>query len=241
MLYTPRRLSSTGAKVSKPARKQRAKTSPAPGDRAQTVAERTMADIVEVATEEFAREGLSGGRIDEIAARTRTSKRMIYYYFGSKEDLYLAVLEGAYRRLRSVELGLDLDAKRPEEALRQLIRKTFDHHHANLDVVRLIMNENLHYGAYLKRSNVIRKLNVPAIDVAKRILERGEKAGVFRAGVDPIDLHMTISALIFHHAGNRHSFSTVFNVDMTSEAAIQRRGEVVADVVLAWLAKPRKG
>jgi AcrR family transcriptional regulator len=200
-----------------------------------------MADIVEVATEEFARDGLSGARIDEIAARTRTSKRMIYYYFGGKEDLYLVVLEAAYRRLRSVELGLDLEAKRPEQALRQLVRSTFDHHHANLDVVRLIMNENLHYGAYLKKSKVISKLNVPAIEVAKRILERGEKAGVFRQGIDPIDLHMTMSALIFHHVANRHSFSTVFNVDMTSDAAIQRRGEAVADVVLAWVGRPRKG
>jgi AcrR family transcriptional regulator len=224
----------------KPVKKPRRNPSPARGQPVQTVAERTMADILEVATEEFAREGLSGARIDEIAARTRTSKRMIYYHFGSKEGLYLAVLEAAYRRLRSVELGLDLEARRPDEALRQLVHSTFDHHHANPDAVRLIMNENLHSGAYLKKSNVIRKLNVPAIDAIKRILERGEKAGLFRPQIDPIDLHMTISALSFHHVANRHSFSIVFNVDMTSDAAIQRRGEAVSDLILAWVGRPRK-
>jgi AcrR family transcriptional regulator len=219
---------------------QQRKTSAVRGDPVQTVAERTMADIMEVATEAFAREGLSGARIDEIAARTRTSKRMIYYHFGSKEALYLAVLEAAYRRLRSVELALDLEAKRPDQALRQLVRSTFDHHHANPDTVRIIMNENLHYGAYIRKSNVIQKLNVPAIDATKRILERGEKDGVFRRGIDPIELHMTISALSFHHVANRYSFAAVFDVDMSSKAAIQRRGEVVADLILAWVARPGK-
>jgi AcrR family transcriptional regulator len=225
--------------VPKIAHKQRRKA-PAAGEPVQTVAERTMADIMEVATEAFAREGLSGARIDEIAARTRTSKRMIYYHFGGKEALYLAVLEAAYRRLRSVELGLDLEARRPDLALRQLVRSTFDHHHANPDTVRIIMNENLHYGAYIRKSSVIQKLNVPAIDATKRILERGEKDGLFRRGIDPIELHMTISALSFHHVANRYSFSSVFNIDMSSKAAIERRGEVVADLILAWVARPQK-
>ena len=222
------------------AKKQHSKSAAAGYELVQTVAERTMADIMEVATEAFAREGLSGARIDEIAARTRTSKRMIYYHFGSKEALYLAVLEAACRRLRSVELGLDLEAMRPDEALRQLVRSTFDHHHANPDTVRIIMNENLHYGAYIKKSSVIQKLNVPAIDATKRILERGEKDGLFRRGIDPIELHMTISALSFHHVANRYSFSSVFNIDMTSKPAIQRRAEVVADLVLAWVGRSRK-
>ena len=230
----------TSVTVPKVAQKQRGTIPPARGERVQTVAERTMADIMNVATEEFAREGLSGARIDEIAARTRTSKRMIYYHFGSKEALYLAVLEAAYRRLRSVELGLDLEASRPDQALRQLIRNTFEHHHANPDTVRIIMNENLHYGAYIKKSRVIQKLNVPAIDATKRILERGEKDGLFRRGIDPIELHMTISALSFHHVANRYSFSSVFNVDMSSTAAIQGRSDVVADLILAWVARPQK-
>jgi AcrR family transcriptional regulator len=228
--------------VPKIAKQQRGKAAPARGERVQTVAERTMADIMEVATDAFAREGLSGARIDEIAARTRTSKRMIYYHFGSKEALYLAVLEAAYRKLRSVELALDLEATRPDLALRQLVRSTFDHHHAHPDTVRIIMNENLHSGAYIKKSSVIQKLNVPAIDATRRILERGEKDGLFRRGIDPIELHMTISALSFHHVANRYSFSSVFNVDMTSKAAIQRRGEVIADLILAWVSRPgRRG
>jgi hypothetical protein len=98
------------------------------------------------------------------------------------------------------------------------------------------MNENLHNGPYIKKSSVIQKLNVPAIDATKRILERGS----FPPGIDPIELHMTISALSFHHVANRYSFSSVFNIDMTSKAAIQRRAEVVADLVLAWVERPRK-
>ena len=229
------------AKVQNAAKKPGTQVPALRGEPVQTVAERTMADILEVATEEFAREGLSGARIDEIAARTRTSKRMIYYHFGGKDALYLAVLEAAYRRLRSVELGLDIEAAPPAEALRQLVRRTFEHHHAHPDTVRIIMNENLLYGAYLKKSQVIRKLNVPAIDASKRILERGQKEGVFRTGIDPIELHMTISALSFHHVANRYSFSSVFNVDMASKAAIQRRAEIVADMVLAWVGRPSRG
>jgi hypothetical protein len=117
---------------------------------------------------------------------------------------------------------------------------TFEHHHANPDTVRIIMNENLHKGAYITKSSVIQKLNVPAIDATKRILERGEKDGSFPPGIDPIELHMTISALSFHHVANRYSFSSVFNIDMTSKATIQRRAEVVADLVLAWVERPRK-
>jgi AcrR family transcriptional regulator len=227
--------------VPKIAKQPRSKVFIARHEQVQTVAERTMADILEVATEAFAREGLSGARIDEIAARTKTSKRMIYYHFGSKEALYLVVLEAAYRRLRSVELGLDLETSKPDEALRQLVRRTFDHHHANPDTVRIIMNENLHNGAYIRKSSVIQKLNVPAIDATKRILDRGEKDGLFRRGIDPIELHMTISALSFHHVANRYSFSIVFNIDMTSKAAVQRRGDAVADLILAWVERPRKG
>src|SRR5450830_167486 len=119
---------------------------------------RTMAGILEVATAEFASKGLSGARIDEIAAATRTSKRMIYYYFGSKEGLYIAVLEDAYRRMRSIEAELHLEDLAPEDALRRLVEFTFDHHHNNQYFVRLVMNENMERGAYLAQSKSIQQL-----------------------------------------------------------------------------------
>ena len=158
---------------------------------------RTMAGILEVATAEFASKGLSGARIDEIAAATQTSKRMIYYYFGSKEGLYVAVLEGSYRRMRSIEAQLQLENLAPEAALRRLVEFTFDHHCGNPDYIRLVMTENMERGAYLAQSKSIQALNVPAIEAIRKLYDRGVAAGVFRPGLEPIDLHASISALTF--------------------------------------------
>ena len=195
--------------------------------------ERTKADILAIAVEEFAAKGLSGARIDEIAARTRTSKLMIYYYFGGKEELYLSALEEVYRRFRNIETGLDLDHLSPELALRSLVGFTFDHHHAHPDYIRLIMNENLHNGVYLRRSAIIQELNVPAIDAIRRILDRGVEEGLFRPGIDPVDLHMTISALCFFNVSNRHTFGTIFKKDMESSEALAGRRASISDIILA--------
>ena len=126
-------------------------------------AEQSLADILKVATAEFADKGLSGARIDEIAAATRTSKRMIYYHFSGKEGLYLAVLEESYRRIREIEMQLHLEDLAPEDALRKLVAFTFDYQHDNEDFIRLVMNENMHRGEYLAQSKTIQQLNMPAI------------------------------------------------------------------------------
>src|SRR5947199_4448544 len=167
-------------------------------------AARTRNEILEVATAEFAAQGFAGARVDEIAARTRTSKRMIYYYFGSKEGLYIAVLEDAYRNIRNIEHDLNVDHLSPEQALRELVSFTFDRHQHNPAFVRLVMNENLHSGKYIAQSQNIPRLNVPAIDTIRRIVERGKKTGAFRQNIDPTDLHMSISALCFYSVSNRH-------------------------------------
>ena len=132
---------------------------------------RTMAEILQVATHEFADKGLTGARIDEIAAATRTSKRMIYYYFGSKDGLYLAVLEEAYRRMRSIEADLHLADLAPVEALKTLVEFTYDHHRDNEDFIRLVMSENIQRAEYLRRSERIRELNVKAIDSIRELYE----------------------------------------------------------------------
>jgi len=195
--------------------------------------EQTKRDIIDVATEEFASKGLAGARIDEIAAKTRTSKRMLYYYFGSKEGLYVAVLEQAYRNIRHIEHDLDVDHLTPERALAELTRFTFDRHAENPAFVRLVCNENLHYGRFVQQSARIQSLNVPAIDTIRRIVERGKRAGSFRSDVDPVDLHMTISALCFYNVSNRYTFSTIFKADMTSPAAQAARRESVVGTVVA--------
>jgi len=200
-------------------------------------AEKSLADILEVATAEFADKGLAGARIDEIAAATRTSKRMIYYHFESKEALYIAVLEAAYRRIRAIEAELHLEDLAPEDALRKLVAFTFDYQHDNEPFIRLVMNENMHRGEYLARSSIIQDLNVPAIDAVSRVYQRGLDAGVFRRDVDPIDLHMSISALCFFNVANRYTFSLIFKRDLTSPAALRARRDSVVEMVVRYLRK----
>ncbi len=196
--------------------------------------EGTRRNIVEVATQEFADKGLSGARVDEIAARTKTSKRMIYYYFGGKEGLYIAVLEETYRRIRNLEATLDLAQKAPEEALRVLVAFTFDYYVAHPELVRLVMNENMLNGIYLSRSKTIQRLNVTVIDAMRDLLARGQRDGTFRHDLDPVELHMTISALGFFNVANRSTFSTIFKLDMTSPKALAQRREQVVDTVLRY-------
>lgn len=199
--------------------------------------QRTMANIVEVATKEFADKGLSGARIDEIAALTHTSKRMIYYYFASKEGLYVAVLEEAYRRIRSIEATLNLDDLEPEAALRKLVGFTFDYQLANPDFIRLVMTENIHNGEFLAQSKTIQQLNVPVINAVKAVYDRGVKAGVFRRGLDAVELHMSISALCFFNVANRHTFALIFKRDMTDPAAMEGRRKNIVEMLARYVRK----
>jgi AcrR family transcriptional regulator len=202
--------------------------------------ETTQQNIIEVATREFARNGLSGARVDEIAANTACSKRMIYYYFGDKEGLYLKVLEEAYRRVRSIESTLDLDHLEPRRALQALVEFTFDHHHSNDDFIRLVMIENIHHGEYLERSSVIQELNAGAIDVLERLYRRGLRCGAFRPGLSALDLHWQISALCFFNVSNRATFSKIFRYDLESEAALVRLRKRVCDTILRYVLKNPK-
>jgi AcrR family transcriptional regulator len=197
--------------------------------------DRTSQNILEVATKEFADKGLSGARIDEIAALTQTSKRMIYYYFGSKEGLYVAVLENAYKRIREIEAELHLDDLPPMEAIRRLVEFTFDYEVGNPDFIRLVMTENINNGEFMAQSNVIQSLNTPAISGLTRVYERGCKAGVFRKGIDPVELHMSISALCFFTVSNRHTFSMIFKRDLKSPAVQAMRRASIVDMVVRYL------
>lgn len=196
-----------------------------------------MAGILDVATKEFAEKGLSGGRIDEIAAATKTSKRMIYYYFGSKEGLYVRVLEEAYGRIRSIESGLQLDGLEPEVAMRVLVGFTFDYQLASPDFIRLVMNENMHKGEFLAQSKHIQQLNAPAINSVTTVYDRGVKAGVFRSDVDPVDLHMSISALCFFNVSNQHTFSLIFKHALDCAETIATRRANIVEMILRFIAK----
>ena len=188
-------------------------------------------DILRVALAEFSEHGLSGTRIDEISAKTKTSKRMIYYYFGSKEDLYRLVLESAYLEVRKGEESLELDHMPPLDALKKLVSFTFDHHSRHPDFIRLVMIENIHHGDYLRQSKIIRDLNVTAISKLDDIYQRGLKEKIFRPGVTPLQIHWQISALSFFNVSNRVTFSMIFGDQLFSKSGQASLRESVVDLI----------
>ena len=197
--------------------------------------EAVKADILQAAMAEFGEKGLAGARVDDIAAATRTSKRMIYYYFGSKEGLYLTALETAYRRVRQLEHGLQLDDLPPIEALRCLVTVTFDHHLGNESYIRMVMTENINRGRYLAQSPCIQELNRPAITLLRGIYQRGVASGAFRPGLDPAEIHANISALAFFNVSNRHTFGLIFHIDNQSPAYLAMRRETVVQTILRYV------
>jgi AcrR family transcriptional regulator len=192
-------------------------------------------DILAAAREAFVENGFSGARVDDIATRTATSKRMIYYYFGDKRGLYAAVLEQAYAGIRQRELKLDLTALSPVEALTQLTGQTFDYHANNPDFVRLVMVENIHHAQHIAASEKIAKLNLTAIDTVRGIYERGVATGHFRRDLDPLDIHLTISALAFYNVSNRATIRALFQHDMGESGALGRRRQHVVETVLRFV------
>lgn len=197
--------------------------------------EQTRAEILQIAADEFAEHGFAGARVDRIAAQMRTTKRMIYYYFGSKEDLYLEVLERAYAAIRRAEQEIDVDHLDPIAAIRRLAELTFDHHEAHPSFLRLVSIENIHRAEHLRRSSQIANLNVPAIDLIARILERGYASGAFVRRVDAIDLHMMISAFCVFRVSNQHTFGVIFDRDLTSPHLRDRYRTMLADMVVSYL------
>lgn len=198
-------------------------------------AERTYEDIIKVATKEFAQHGLSGGRVDDIAEKTRTTKRMIYYYFGSKEGLYTAVLTKAYAGIRNLEKNLRLEDAEPEAAIRRLVDFTFDYHEEHTEFVRLVMIENIHRAEYLIKSDAARNQNSAAIDALVQVLRRGFASGIFKRKIDPIDLHMLISAFCFFRSSNRYTFGSIFQRDFSKPKLRQAHKRLIADAIIALL------
>jgi len=197
--------------------------------------ERTMAEILTIATSEFAAKGLAGARIDEIAAATRTSKRMIYYYFGSKEGLYVAVLEAAYSRMRKIEADLHLSDLDPAIALQRLVEFTYDHHQGNEDFIRLVMSENVQRGEYLAQSQEIQKLNGSALQTVQEVYDRGVQQGTFKKGLTPLEIHSAISALTFFNVSNRHTFGLIFNGKSAQGKAQTLKKSQVVELINAYV------
>jgi AcrR family transcriptional regulator len=213
-------------------------TAPEPRRELQRDAERTRAEVLSVATEVFAESGYSGARVDEIAQRTRTTKRMIYYYFGGKEQLYLAVLENAYRGIRDAEQKLQVDHVDPVVAMRRLAELTFDHHLDHQAFIRLVSIENIHRGEYIGQLDSLRTLSQPATSLLDEILERGREQGAFRCDVDALDVHIVISSYCVFQVANRHTFGFLFGVDFTELSQRAHLRRMIGDVVVGWLTTP---
>ena len=197
--------------------------------------ERTREEILEVAAREFADRGYAGGRVDEIAEQTRTTKRMIYYYYGSKEQLFVAVLERAYAEIRAAEQTIDVDHLEPAAAIRRLAELTFDHQESHPDFSRLVSIENIHRAGHIAQRDDFAGQNSPAIELIERILERGRADGTFTREIDAVDLHMMISAFCVFRMANRHTFGAIFDRDLTDPALRDHYRRMLGDMVVDYL------
>lgn len=197
--------------------------------------EANRARILAAAADEFASRGYEGASMDAIAARTHTTRALINYYFGAKERLYIAVLEQAYAGIRDAEAALDLEGLPPAEAIRRVVEFTYNYYVGHQSYVRLVVAENQAKGRHLRKSKAMRTLNRPIIELLSRVIDRGQRDGRFRRGVDPVEVHKAIAALGIFNVSNQYTFGAIFQREMGAKGDVQRRCEVVAEMILAYL------
>jgi len=200
-------------------------------------ADRSQRQILDAALAEFAEHGLGGARMDRIAERAAVNKRLIYYYFDSKESLFLAVLERAYEGIRGEEQELNLTQVEPVEAVRRLIAFTWNYYIEHPEFLTLLNSENLHRARHLKQSTKVPAMHSPLVQTLARVLERGHKSGLFRAGVDPVQLYISIAGLSYFYLGNNYTLSTIFNRPLLGAKAKVERLSHMTDLVLGYLVR----
>jgi AcrR family transcriptional regulator len=193
--------------------------------------------ILKAATAEFARHGLGGARVDRIAERAGANKRMLYYYYGNKEALFLAVMEASYARIRNAERSLKLGETDPVEGIRRLVEFTWAYYLKNPEFLTLLNSENLHQARHIKRSRDIPAMHSPFVATIEDLLKRGVKAGQFRRGVDAVQLYISIASLSYFYQSNRHTLSTVFARDLFAPKHRAERLKHMVELVLGYLRK----
>jgi AcrR family transcriptional regulator len=206
-----------------------------PRDSRTRDADRTQQSILRAAMAEFAESGLGGARMESIAERAGINKRLIYYYFGSKEALFLSALETTYADIREAERELKLESLSPTDAVRRLVSFTWDHYLKHPEFLTLLNNENLHRAKHLKTSKRIREMNSPLVQLLGEVLERGRREGVFRGGVDPVHLYISIAGLAYFYLSNNPTLSTIFARDLMSPKALAERLSHITEVVMGYL------
>lgn len=192
----------------------------------------TRDSILAAAVRVFAERGLSGGRINLISRAARSNDRMIYYYFGSKEKLFIQVLEKIYRDMTAAESELKLESADPVRALEQIVAFTMNHYLAHPEMITLLNNENLHKGKHVSKSKTMKDLSSPALDLMERVYRRGVEQGVFRAGVPPLHIYLSILALNYFYVSNRYTLSAFLGLDLMGEDNLTAWRSWVADMVL---------
>ncbi len=201
--------------------------------------ERTRARILDAATDEFTKHGLGGARVDRIAKRAGTNERMLYYYFISKDQLFLTVLENVYIKLAEAERALELGHLDPVDAITKLVQFIWNYYIAHPEFISLINSENLHEAKYLRKSRKLAQLVSPVQDNIREIVQRGQEAGVFRGGIDPAEVYITLVALNYYYLSNRHTLSTVLARDLMSPVARESHLKHAVEVVLSYLLKQK--
>jgi AcrR family transcriptional regulator len=192
----------------------------------------TRQKILDAALEEFSRHGLGGARVERIARRANANKRMIYYYFGSKEDLFLAALEASYAHIRSAERALDLEHRDPREAVRRLVEFTWQYYLEHPEFMTLLNSENLHKGRHVRSSRRLREMHSPLVETLRAILRRGERQGLFRRGVDPVQLYISIAGEGYFYLSNRYTLSRIFDRDLMTPRALSGRARHISHMIL---------
>jgi TetR/AcrR family transcriptional regulator, upper aerobic nicotinate degradation pathway regulator len=192
----------------------------------------TRESILQAAVKVFAERGLGGGRVNLISRAARSNERMIYYYFGSKEKLFIEVLGKIYRDMWEAERALDLDLSDPVGALRQVVQFTMNHYLAHPEMLALLNNENLHKGRYVSKSKTMKDLSSPALDLMGGIYRRGVEEGVFRHGLKPLHIYLSILALNYFLVSNRYTLSAFLGMDVMDDANLTPWRTWVSDMVL---------
>ncbi len=199
-------------------------------------AEATRARILAAAKTEFAMHGLGGARVDVIAEKSRANKRMIYHYFGSKEDLFRIVVEAAYVDIRAAEQSLELDHLPPREALETLVRFTWDYYLDNPEFITLVNSENLHKARHLRQSEKVPEVSRRFVGMVQDILDRGVASGDFRPGIDAVQLNITIAAIGYYYLTNQYTGAIVYNRDLMTPTALEARLAFNMDTILRLVA-----
>lgn len=196
---------------------------------------KTAQRILQAAMDEFAQKGLGGARVDTIAERSQSNKRMLYHYFGSKDQLFLAVLESAYTEIRTQENELHLEDLQPEEAVRKLVRFTFNYFVEHPEFIQLLNSENLYEAAHIKGSTKILEMHWPLQTKIEAVLRRGVDSGLFRSDVDPTQFYITVASLGYFYLSNSFTLETIFGRPLKQKEALAERLKHCEDVVLGYL------